>query len=170
MNGFYIRWAVILMLGTGLFFLGWMRYREEVRTVSPESLLRDRPAGGVRLLGTVVPGTLEKPSESGGPGETRFSLKEGEAQVMVRYSGDDAEDLRELKTLVVHGRWDQESQTFQGDKISVVPNYGFITAAYLVSVIPLGLFLFSMERRVRLLYHEIKGTNVYEPEKVFDNE
>jgi cytochrome c-type biogenesis protein CcmE len=173
MNGFYIRWAIILSLGAGLFFLGLMRYREEVRTVSPEALLRHKPGGTVRLLGTVVPGTLEKPSESGnsgGSGEIRFTLKWAESEVPVRYSGDDPENLRDLKTLVIRGRLDKDSQVFQGDQISVVPNYGFITAAYIVGVLPLALFLFAMERRVRLLYREIKGTNVYEPEKVFDKE
>jgi cytochrome c-type biogenesis protein CcmE len=167
MNGFYIRWAIIVSLGAGLFIVGLMRYREEVRTVSPEALLRDRPEGPVRLMGIVLPGTLEKHTDSK---EFRFALKGADQQVPVRYTGEDPENLRELKTLVVNGRWDAESQLFQGDKISVVPNYSFITAAYLVSVIPLAVFLFAMERRVRLLYQEIKGTTVYEPEKVFDNE
>jgi cytochrome c-type biogenesis protein CcmE len=167
MNGFYIRWAIIAFLGAGLFIVGLMRYRNEVRTVSPEALVRDHPEGSVRLMGMVVAGSLEKHPDSK---EIRLTLKGPDREVPVRYTGDDPENLRELKTLVVTGHWDGESQIFQGDKISVVPNYGFITSAYLVSVIPLAIFLFAMERRVRLLYQEIKGTTVYEPEKVFDNE
>ena len=167
MKGFYIRWCAILAIGLILAVLGFLRYERDVMTLSPEELLSEQPGHRVRLLGTVEPGTLV---EEGGSQEARFQLMGNRDRVPVIYKGKEPENLRELKTLVAEGRWDPVIKEFQSDRLSVIPNFGFVVSAYLVAILPLIAFLFGMERNVRLLYHEIKGTTVYEPEKVFDKE
>ena len=166
MKGFYTRWIVILLMGVIITSLGFWRYQREVTSLSPEELLQEEPTRNVRVLGTVKPGTLLQ-GES--PGEAWFELSGAEDDLSVHYTGAEDDNLRELKRLVVVGRWDARSGVFQAEALAVVPNYGFITSAYIVSIIPIGLLLFVMERRIRLLYAEIKGTTVYEPEKIFDS-
>lgn len=170
MKGFYIRWIGILILMTTIGVLGFLRFQEEVDTLWPAEVLRMNPQETVRMLGTVQPGTLTKEGfeAEGSSGRADFGLRGEEEEVLVHYRGIKPENLRELKTLVVEGRWDPISKGFQANKISVVPNYRFIAAAYLVAIVPLGFFLFWMERRMRLLYFEIKETMVYEPDKIFD--
>jgi hypothetical protein len=53
----------------------------------------------------------------------------------------------------------------EAEEIALLPNYWFVAGAYLAGIIPIGLFLFSMERRVELLYNRIKSTKLYEPEE-----
>lgn len=93
-----------------------------------------------------------------------FQLSGEGERISVRYRGDDTENLRDLKTLVMIGKWDPTTQIFEGERIGLTPNYGFITAAYLVVLVPLGLFLFGMERKVARLYILIKEEKVYQPE------
>ena len=73
------------------------------------------------------------------------------------------ESLRELKSLVVIGRWDRAARAIEAREIALTPNAPFIFAAYLLGIVPLGLFLFRMERRVQLLYHQIKEAKAYTP-------
>ena len=166
MKVFYIRCGAILLAAVMIALLGVWRYEREVTTVSPEELLREQPTGTVRVLGTVQPGSLmtEKPKGA------RFRLAGDRDRLSVRYTGEENDNLRELKTLVIVGRWNPISRELEADEISLVPNYGFIAAAYLIGIVPMVVFLFGMERKARLLYHEIKGTTVYRPEEGFDNE
>jgi cytochrome c-type biogenesis protein CcmE len=167
MKGFYIRWVGILLMGIAIACFGFLRYQREVTNLSPEKLLQEEPTQIVRVLGTVRPGTLV---QGVSPGEARFELAGPTHRLSVHYTGPEDDNLRELKTLVVVGHWNAGSGEFRAEELAVVPNYGFIVAAYTVSIIPIGLFLFIMERRVRLLYAEIKGATIYEPEKIFDTE
>lgn len=144
----------------GLFAMA--RYNREVSTIPPERLLAEQPLHTVRVLGLVEAGSLVK-GASGEP--LHFMLSGGRAQVPVQYRGDDPENLRELKWLVIVGRWDPERRELEAEAISLVPNYGFVTSAYLVTLISLVLFLFHMERRVALLYIMIKGEKAYQPEE-----
>jgi hypothetical protein len=112
------------------------------------------------MLGMVEAGSLRKDPLTS---QMLFSLVEDGQRIPVVYQGKDTDSLRELKTLVVIGGWDAASQSFLAQDLALIPNYGFIIAAYLV-MIPLALFLFMMERRVRLLYTEIKRSKLYEPE------
>jgi hypothetical protein len=105
-----------------------------------------------------------------------FELAGPEADLLVHYDGPADDNLRELKTLVVVGHLNLtgpagsaksdglDRQRFEAHELDLLPNYGFITAAYLLALVPLALFLFGMERRVALLYTVIKGTTVYQPE------
>ena len=172
MKGFYIRWSGILILMITIGVLGFLRFQKEVDTLWPAEVLQTNPSETVRMIGTVQPGTLTKEGfgAEGSLGRANFGLRGEEEEVIVHYKGIKPDNLRELKTLVVEGRWDPISKGFQANEISVVPNYRFIAAAYLVAIVPLGIFLFRMERRMRLLYFEIKETTVYEPEKIFDKE
>jgi len=102
-----------------------------------------------------------------------FELAGRQAHLLVHYDGPADDNLRELKTLVVVGHLDSagaagsggsETQRFEAHALDLLPNYGFITAAYLLALIPLALFLFGMERRVTILYTVIKDTTAYQPE------
>jgi len=160
MTGFYLRWGVIILIGLWIVTAGANRYYRDVQPMSPEQVLRNHPAGPVRIIGMVEAGSLMKEPEKS---QIRFALVRNGQHISVVYRGSDPDLVRELKTLVLVGEWGQDSQQFLADEIHLVPNYGFITAAYLV-MIPLALFLFLMERRVRLLYNEIKLSKTYEPE------
>jgi hypothetical protein len=160
MKGFYIRWGGLILIGLWIVAVGTHRYNRDVRPLSPEQVLINHFEGPVRVLGMVEAGSLRKDPLTS---QMLFSLVENGQRIPVVYQGKDTDSLRELKTLVVIGGWDEASQRFVAQDIALIPNYGFIIAAYLV-MIPLALFLFMMERRVRLLYNEIKQSKLYEPE------
>jgi len=162
MKWFYIRWGGILIVTAIIGVLGIQRYHREVTSISPDELLRNQPAQTVRVLGMVEAASIIKEGE-GEP--VAFQLSGEGAKVSVRYVGEENDNLRDLKMLVVGGKWNATSQVFEADQISLVPNYGFITAAYLASLIPMGLFLFNMERKVAMLYIQIKEEKVYQPEE-----
>jgi cytochrome c-type biogenesis protein CcmE len=165
MRWLYIRWGGILLAGLIITFLGLQHYRLEVETISPEQLLQERHTGTVRVLGTVQAGSLstsEKDATS--PYQARFKLSGEKEALSVFYIGTMPDNLRELKSLVVVGQWNPSTEVFDAHDIQILPNYGYVTAAYLIVMIPMGLFLFRMERKVELLYTEIKAAKVYEPE------
>jgi len=142
-------------------FLGIARYNRDVRTISPKTLVTQGLDSAVRLMGMIDAASLKGGSE----GQAfRFTLSQDGTKVPVIFSGDDADTLRELKTVVVVGRWHADKGEFEGKEIALTPNYGFITSAYVLSLIPLILFLFYMERRVALLYVMIKEEKAYQAE------
>jgi len=160
MKGFYFRWAGLLLVGAVITCLAAQHYVQAVRPLVPAQVLSGHPAGPVRMLGMVEAGSLTKEAETN---VVSFSLTHNGQRIPVVYQGNDPDNLRELKTLVVVGEWDETTGHYMAHEIDLVPNYGFITAAYLV-MIPMALFLFLMERRVRLLYNEIKSSKIYESE------
>jgi cytochrome c-type biogenesis protein CcmE len=160
MKGLYIRWGGLILVGLWIVGVGTQRYNRDVRPLTPEEVLKNHSAGPVRMLGMVEAGSLRKDAATS---QMVFSITEDGQRIPVVYQGKDTDNLRELKTLVLVGGWDDTSQRFVAQDIALIPNYGFIIAAYLVMV-PLALFLFMMERRVRLLYNEIKQSKLYESE------
>jgi len=162
MKWFYVRWAGLLLGAFILALLGVRHYRNDLKSISPEQLLLLQTIREVRVLGTVQAGSLAYQPLSH---EAAFELAGKREKVSVQYRGEAPENLRELKTLVVVGRWNPATHQFEAHEISLVPNYGFVASAYLLGMIPIGLFLFSMERRVELLYNKIKSTKLYEPEE-----
>jgi len=158
----YKRWVVILFLLGGIGGLSAYRYRADVSAMAPEDLLALRPEGAIRVFGNVKVGTLRQDDQ----GATTFELSSvsgGVTSVLVRYQGEPYESLREQKNLVIEGMWDTGKMEILARKLSLTPNYGFVTAAYLISLIPLGLFLFHMERQTLLLSIQIKEERGYEP-------
>ncbi|MEK7286646.1 MAG: cytochrome c maturation protein CcmE [Nitrospirota bacterium] len=155
----YFRWAIVLIILGAIGVLGYLRYEKEVAAFSTEALLRERPNQVVRVRGTVVPGTLIK-----GELESVFNLEEGQTEIAVRYIGKEDDNLRELKQMVLQGIFDPNKMAFSADKISPNPHYGFILAAYLVSIVPLVFFLFGMERKMMMLSILIKEEKGYQPE------
>lgn len=149
-----------MALGILIGLLGMQRYYRDVNALSPEQLLKEQPIQTVRVLGRIEAGSLAK--EEGG---MKFLLSGENEKIPVSYRGEETDSLRELKTLVIGGKWDPSAHRFEAQKISITPNYGFVTAAYLLSLVPLGLFLFHMERKVALLYIMIKQEKVYQPEE-----
>jgi len=137
--------------------LGLQRYILEVETASLGEVSY-RSGAALRVLGQVDAGTIEKSA-----GLLAFKLSDGHSSIRVHYTGGDTENIRALKTIVVVGYWNPQEGVFKANKTAITPNYGFITAAYLVTFIPMATFIFFMERRVMLLYGLIKKEAVYQP-------
>jgi cytochrome c-type biogenesis protein CcmE len=163
MKRFYIRWAVLLVIFGGIGCMGLVRYNREVKTLSPGELLDTLSTKHIRLMGMIDAGSFVRSSE----GEPfRFNLSEEGEKVSVIFSGEDVDDtLRELKTVVMIGSWDRDTSQFKASDMALIPNYGFVSSAYLLSLVPLAFFLFFMERRVAILYVMIKEEKVYQTEK-----
>ena len=160
----YLQWTVIT-IAAALVAVAAARYHDRhLTTVTPETVLENATGSGVaRVQGQVAAGTLEGDPAAG---RASFYLSGEGAGLPVRYEGPPPENLRELKTLVVIGRWDSDASVFRAHDVALVTNYGFVVGAYLAGFLPLAVFLFAMERRVRALYAEIKRAKVYEPESV----
>lgn len=161
MKWVYLRWGGVLLTGLVIFVLGIQRYQREVKTVSPRQLFQDRIEQTVRVRGMVSAGTL---ALGASPNEASFQLEAEGEHLSVEYRGEDPENLRELKTLVVIGRLHRATEVFHANEIALIPNFGFVVAAYLLGLVPIALFLFRMEWRVAMLYHEIRSLKGYEPE------
>jgi cytochrome c-type biogenesis protein CcmE len=161
MTAFSLRWSALVVVAVILTILTSRYVERHLASLTPDELLVLQPTGSVRVLGLVKGGTLAGELESG---HARFELSGDHETLSVQYDGPPPENLRELKTLIVVGQWDPASSAFQARDIALVTNYGFVMGAYAVGVLPLALFLFMMERRVGLLYREIKQSKLYEPE------
>lgn len=160
MKRFYIRWGVVSLSLLVIIVLGVWRYQKEVSTISPDEILGQPSKEPVRVLGLVQGGSLGTDAGEG----VHFRISGTNADLPVSYTGPRNDNLRELKTLVVVGRWNSGEKIFEASEIALVPHYGFVTWAYLAGLLPVLLFLFGMERRTRLLYNEIKDTTLYQPE------
>ena len=179
MRGLYLRWAGIIGIALVIAWLAAQHYDRAVKTITPGQLLQTRPVGTVRVIGLVQAGSLRvtPQEETTTPPHTPamiladFELADQQERLPVHYDGPADDNLRELKTLVVVGHLTPDGpdgpagRRFEAHEFDLLPNYGFITAAYLLALIPMGLFLFGMERRVALLYTVIKETTTYQPER-----
>ncbi|MHB8483600.1 MAG: cytochrome c maturation protein CcmE domain-containing protein [Nitrospiria bacterium] len=161
MKTFYLRWGGILSVALILGLLGGQRYYREVSAISPDQVL-SRPGQVVRVQGRIEAGSLViEPSLH----KADFQIAGEKEKISVQFTGDELDNLRELKVIVLLGKWDPAARRFESQKTALTPNYGFITAAYLVGLLPLGFFLFKMERKVSLLYALIKQEKIYQPEE-----
>ncbi len=158
----YFRWAIVSIVVVAIFAMAVLRYNREVAAIPIEALLQNKPDGVVRVLGRVVAGTLKKQEVS----EPTFTLSGEGMEISVRYVGKADDNLRESKVLVVAGFFNPEKMEFTAQSMAPIPNVGFIMAAYLLSVIPLILFLFNMERNLVLLSVLIKEERPYQPEEI----
>ena len=167
MKWFYLRWGGIVLAGIVITVMAAQRYESSVKSITPQELLASPSTGTVRVIGMVLPGslTLDPPTADQPQMEATFELAGPQEQIPVHYSGPEDDNLRELKTIVIVGQLDDATGTVESGRIDLIPNFGFITAAYLLTLIPLALFLFLMEQRVALLYTVIKGATVYKPEE-----
>jgi cytochrome c-type biogenesis protein CcmE len=162
MTRLYVQWTVVALAAAAVVFSASRYYSQHLLTVTPEAVLGGGAGAAlVRVQGLVQGGTLTGDVSAG---QATFRLGGDRDAVQVEYNGPSPENLRELKTLVVIGRWDPERRVLLAQDLALLPNYGFVVGAYLVALLPLALFIFFMERRVRLLYHEIKQAKLYEPE------
>jgi len=162
MTGFYARWAI--MVG-GIILLAIMTYHQYQRDLSTISLatVLNSPATSetVRIQGMVKSGTLLGAVDEG---QATFDLIDGSITLPVDYAGPPLENIRELKTMVLIGHLDQETKTFKAKDTALINNFGFVAAAYLLTVIALGWSIFAMSQRVMVLFKEIKEEKLYEPE------
>ena len=162
MTRLYLRWSALAVVAVVIAFLASRYFDRHLASFTPEDIVSRQPVAAVRVIGLVKAGTLTGDAAAG---HARFDLAGAQDTLPVQYDGPPPDNLRELKTLVVVGRWDPASAVFLAHDIALVTNYGFVVGAYLVGFFPLALFLFGMERRVTLLYREIKESRLYEPEK-----
>jgi cytochrome c-type biogenesis protein CcmE len=162
MKWLYVRWAGVLLGAFILILLSIRHYEKDLKSLSPDQLLVRLPMQEVRVMGIVQAGSLAYNPISH---DAKFVLAGEREKIPVQYRGEAPENLRELKTLVVSGRWNSSTRQFEAHEISLAPNYGFVAGAYLIGFIPVGLFLFGMERKVEILYNKIKSAKLYEPEE-----
>ena len=145
-----------------LAFMTYNHYHQHLSTVALNELKTSSPAGKeVRVQGMVKSGTLKGETQQG---QATFELIEGSINVPVSYQGPPLENIRELKTMVLIGKWDNEARLFRAKDTALMDNFGFVAAAYLIAIIPMGWVLFAMGQRVMVLFKEIKEEKLYEPE------
>ncbi|MFZ5876025.1 MAG: cytochrome c maturation protein CcmE [Nitrospirota bacterium] len=162
MTRLYVQWTVVILAAAVVAGAAVRYYDRHLRTLTPEAVAGgDAGSDLVRVQGLVEGGTLTGDPSSG---QAAFRLGGDQDAVQVEYHGPPPENLRELKTLVVIGRWDPDRRVLSAQDLALIPNYGFVVSAYVIALLPLAWFIFLMERRVRLLYGEIKQAKLYEPE------
>ena len=166
MTSFYIRWVALAFIALILSGLTYQHYQQNLASVTPEWIIKNggSTASSIRLEGMVRSGSLSGNLQEG---QAKFQLGSESSHVTVHYKGEPPENLRELKTVIAVGQWDQVRQIFQARKIGIVTNFGFVMSAYLVAIIPLLLLVFSMSRKVTSLFQVIKESKVYEPQAEF---
>lgn len=157
MTNLYIRWGGVCIVAIVLIVLTYDHYRDNLASLAPQQVKQEAPKGDIRVLGMVQGGTLE----TRGVGKATFALLGESASFQVQYEGPPPDNLRELKILILIGTWNAATQVFEARDIGIVPNYGFIAGAYLLGLLPLALLLFAMNRRVHVLYEEIKASKLY---------
>lgn len=157
----YIRWVVVILVTLVITFLGIQRYQKDVASLTPDQLLQNPSQEKVRVIGVIQGGSLTKEADQN---KAFFRLQGDEKILPVMYQGHDIDTLRDLKIVVVTGRLNAATGDFEGEALSLTPNYGFVAATYLLGIIPTMFFLFLMERKLRLLYTEVKDAKLYEPE------
>ena len=161
MTTFYARWGAMLLAMSMLSILIYNHYQQDLATLSPQHIFQTTSTEEVRLLGMVRGGTLSGKVDAG---DAQFEVVEGNTSLPVKYQGPSPENLRELKTLVLIGKWNPTTKVFEARDIGLVTNYGYVMGAYLIGLLPLMLIVFTMSRRVSLLYAEIKESKLYQPE------
>ena len=137
-------------------------FEQNLASVSPKAVVTgSQTQSSLRVQGMVKSGSLTgKPEE----GHAEFELLGESESLKVQYQGPPPENLRELKTLILIGRWDAEAGLFRAHETALVTNYGFVASAYIIALISLVVFVFLMSRKVSFLYQEIKESKLYEPE------
>ncbi|WP_447969033.1 cytochrome c maturation protein CcmE domain-containing protein [Nitrospira sp. M1] len=162
MTGFYLRWAGVIVMAILLTVLATRNYQENLASVSPAAVIAgEHSQAPIRVQGMVGSGSLTGSPEEG---HAEFALLGETKNLKVQYQGPPLENLRELKTLILIGRWDPEAQMFQAKETALVTNYGFVASAYLIAFVVLVASVFSMSRKVTCLFQEIKESKLYEPE------
>lgn len=162
MTGFYLRWAGVIVIVGILALLTSQHYEKHLSSVSPDMVVTGNDSKTtLRVQGMVKSGSLTGNPEDG---HAAFELLGASNSLKVQYEGPPPENLRELKTLILIGQWDAENKLFQARETALVTNYGYVASAYIVALLALIAFVFSMSRNVTFLYQEIKESKIYEPE------
>jgi len=162
MTWFYARWVLTGGIALLLTVLTYQDYQRRLSTIPLQTIVTGAPSSEpVRIQGMVKSGTLAGNVEQG---QATFEFTEGPVTVPVDYQGPPPENLRELKVLVLKGRWDSQAKVFQAEDTALVNNYGYVAAAYGVSCLAIVWMLFAMSQRVMVLFKEIKESKLYEPE------
>ena len=142
--------------------LTYQHYQHHLVSVTPEFVIKHVPTdSALRVQGMVKSGSLNGNVQEG---HAEFELMGESATISVAYDGPPPDNLRELKTLIIVGKWDGPGDTFQARDTALVTNFGFVTSAYLIGTLPLAIFVFAMGRRVTFLFQEIKQSKLYESE------
>ncbi len=162
MTGFYARWGLMVGGMILLAMITFQQYQRDLSTLSLAAALHSTASSEpVRIQGMVKSGTLSGAVEQG---QATFELVNGPTTLPVEYAGPPLENIRELKTMVLIGHLDQATKTFKATDTALINNFGFVAAAYLITVLVLGWAAFAMGQRVMVLFKEIKDEKLYEPE------
>ena len=162
MTGYYLRWAGILVIAIVLATLSTRNFEKNLASLTPEAIVTNsHTQANLRVQGMVKSGSLTGSPEEG---HAAFELLGESKSLNVAYQGPPPDNLRELKTLILIGRWDQKARMFLAHETALVTNYGFVASAYVISFIGLFVFLLLMTRKVTLLSEEMKESKLYEPE------
>ncbi len=162
MTSFYFRWALIIGGLIILAFMTYSHYQRALSTIPLDTVVSRPPSSDVlRIQGMVKSGTLAGDMEQG---QATFELVDGSTTLPVEYAGPPLENIRELKTMVLIGHLDAETKIFKATDTALINNFGFVAAAYLLTVITLVWVVFAMGQRVMVLFKEIKEEKLYEPE------
>jgi len=162
MTGFYTRWAIMVGGIILLAIMTYQQYQRDLSTISLATVLNSPTTSEtVRIQGMVKSGTLSGAVDQG---QATFELMDGSTTVPVEYAGPPLENIRELKTMVLMGQLDPATKTFKANDTALINNFGFVAAAYLITVLSLGWAIFAMSQRVMVLFKEIKEEKLYEPE------
>ena len=161
MTSLYVRWVALFIVAVILGILIYDHYQKNLAAWVPSQVQTQQPTQQIRVLGMVQGGTLKGNVNAG---HATFQLIENEIAIQVYYKGPKPDNLRELKTMILIGKWNASDNIFEARDIGLVTNYGFVISAYLIGLIPLAIFLFAMSRRVRFLYEEIKTSKLYQEE------
>jgi cytochrome c-type biogenesis protein CcmE len=162
MTGLYARWAIMFGGILLLAIMTFQQYQRDLSTISLATVLNSPTSSEpVRIQGMVKSGTLSGDVEEG---KATFELIDGPTTLPVEYAGPPLENIRELKTMVLIGQLDPATKTFKAKDTALINNFGFVAAAYLLTVISICWALFAMSQRVMVLFKEIKEEKLYEPE------
>ena len=162
MTGFYTRWAIMVGGIILLTIMTYHQYQRDLSTISLATVLNSPTTSEtVRIQGMVKSETLSGAVEQG---QATFELMDGSTTVPVEYAGPPLENIRELKRMVLIGHLDPATKTFKANDTALINNFGFVAAAYLITVLSLGWAIFAMSQRVMVLFKEIKEEKLYEPE------
>ena len=162
MTWFYLRWGGVGITAIILVVLTYQHYQQHLVSVTPEFVITQAPTdSALRVQGMVKSGSLKGKVQEG---HAEFELVGESSTMSVAYDGPPPDNLRELKTLIIVGKWDGTAETFRARDTAIVTNFGFVTSAYLIGTLPLVIFVFVMGRRVTFLFQEIKQSKLYESE------
>ena len=102
MTSLYVRWVILFIVAVILGILTYDHYQKNLAAWVPSQVQTQQPTQQIRVLGMVQGGTLKGNVNAG---HATFQLIENEIAIQVHYKGPKPDNLRELKTMILIGKW-----------------------------------------------------------------